>query len=204
MPRPRSLTDEQIAAAAVAVVDRDGLGALSMRVVAEELDRSTMALYRYVTGREDLERLVVDYVLADVDLDRSSRASWPTQVTRLAEGARAAIAAHPGVAPLMLSHRHASQQSRRWGESVMAALADGGFAGKDRAIAFRTLLSYVFGAAQVEHLGPLSGPGTAVLAGLDPAEYPHLADTARHARAIPPDVEFRKGLAIILRGLGAG
>jgi hypothetical protein len=173
-----------------------------MRAVADELGRSTMAIYRYVDSREELERLVVDLVLVGVELHASPRAAWTTRVTRLAEGARAAIADHPGVAPLMLVHRHASTQSRRWGEATMAALDAGGFGGQARAIAFRTLLSYVFGAALVEHLGPLSGPGTATLAALDPTEHPHLADTARHARAIPPDVEFRKGLEIVLRGLG--
>ena len=84
---------------------------------------------------------------------------------------------------------------------MLRALADGGFAGQERAIAFRALLSYVLGAVQVEHYGPLSGPGTAALARLSPTDYPFLADTARHARRIPPDVEFHQGLAALLDGL---
>jgi hypothetical protein len=49
MPRPRSLSHDRIAAAALAVIDRRGLAALSMRTVAAELGMGTMSLYRYVT-----------------------------------------------------------------------------------------------------------------------------------------------------------
>jgi Tetracyclin repressor-like, C-terminal domain len=91
----------------------------------------------------------------------------------------------------------------RWGEAMLAALAEGGFAGEERAIAFRALLSYVLGAVQVEHYGPLSGPGTAAIARLPTANYPFLADTAGHARHVPPDVEFHRGLEALLRGLRA-
>ncbi|MYR02034.1 helix-turn-helix domain-containing protein, partial [Streptomyces sp. SID6139] len=67
MPRPRSLSHDQLAAAALTVLDRDGLAALSMRAVAKELGMSTMALYRYVRDRDELELLVVEFVLAAVD-----------------------------------------------------------------------------------------------------------------------------------------
>src|SRR6266542_4940063 len=62
MPRPRSLTLPQIAAAALAVLERDGLAALSMRTVAVELDVGTMSLYRYVDSKEQVEELVVGLV----------------------------------------------------------------------------------------------------------------------------------------------
>ena len=63
MPRPRSLTPRRLAQAALGVLDRDGAAGLSMRAIATELRLSTMGLYRYVTDRDDLERLVVDLVL---------------------------------------------------------------------------------------------------------------------------------------------
>ena len=72
MPRPRSLTPDQIAAAALAVIDRDGLDALSMRTVARQLGIGAMSLYRYVTDRDQLEDLVVDLVLGAVDISLPS------------------------------------------------------------------------------------------------------------------------------------
>jgi AcrR family transcriptional regulator len=203
MPRPRSLTESGIAVAALAIVDRDGLASLSMRTVATEMGVGTMSLYRYVAGRDELEGLLLGHVLESVDLEVAKGSPWTERVVSLAERVRAAIGDHPAVVPLLLTRRQVTAPSLGWGEAVMAALADGGFTGPDRAIAFRALLSYVIGAVQVEHFGPLAGAGTAALADLPTDVFPHLADTARHARAIPSDEEFRRGLQIVLRGLGA-
>ncbi|WP_436616598.1 TetR/AcrR family transcriptional regulator [Sorangium sp. So ce1024] len=203
MPRPRSLSHPGIAAAALAVIDREGLAALSMRAVASELGMSTMALYRYVDDREQLERLVVDLVLSAVDVDVPARGSWSERVTILVERVRDAIRAHPSVVPLTLAHRHSSEGVRRFGEALLAVLTEAGFAGAQRVIAFRSLLSYVIGALQAEHLGPLSGAGTERLAELSEADYPFLSATARDARHVPPDQEFFGGLALLLRGLHA-
>ncbi|HEX6568978.1 MAG TPA: TetR/AcrR family transcriptional regulator C-terminal domain-containing protein [Acidimicrobiales bacterium] len=201
MPRRRSLTTAAIGAAALAVVERDGLAALSMRAVAAEMGVGAMSLYRYVAGREEVEGLVVDLVLAAADTDVPPTDPWAERVATLVERVRDAVGAHPAVVPLLLTRRHASEGTIRWGEAVLAALDDGGFTGEHRVIAFRTLLSYVIGAVQVEHLGPLSGAGTVALAGLPADRYPMLADTAAHARHVAAADEFRRGLAVVLRGL---
>jgi hypothetical protein len=70
-----------------------------------------------------------------------------------------------------------------------------------RAVALRALLAYVVGAIQIESPGPLAGPGTRAIAGLPPDEFPNMAQTARDARTVDRDQEFRGGLAILLRGM---
>ncbi len=202
MPRPRSLDLDDVAGAALAVIDRDGLGALSMRTAAAELGLRTMSLYRYVDSREELEGLVVDLVASAIDPVVSTRAAWTTRITTLALRVRGAIADHPEVAPLLLTHRHRTFASLDWGEAVLAALADGGLQGRRRTIAFRAILAYVIGTVQAEHLGALSGEGTRAIAELPDDAYPHLVDAARHARTIGPEDEFLGGLDILLRGLG--
>lgn len=204
MPRPRSLTQAGIAAAALAVLDREGLAALSMRAVAGELGMSTMALYRYVADREQLEGLLVDHVLSAVDLERPTRASWRRQVSVLVERVRTAAAAHPAAVPLLLTHRHSSTASLYWTEAMLEVLTRAGFTGTERVIALRTLVAYLLGALQSEHLGPLSGPGTAAMTALTRDEFPNTADTARSAQRVTPDAEFRRGLAVVLRGLKPG
>jgi AcrR family transcriptional regulator len=204
VPRPKSLRADEIAAGALAVLERDGLEALSMRSVAAELGVGTMSLYRYVTGREELEGLIVERVLAAVELPRASRGSWERRVGGLVERARDAIASHPAVVPLLLTHRHATASTVRWGEAVLAALGDAGFRGRDRVVAFRTLLAYLIGSVQVSLLGPLAGDGTEALAALPAGTYPNLTATASVARAMSADEEFRRGLRIVLRGLTPG
>ncbi|MUL80428.1 MULTISPECIES: TetR/AcrR family transcriptional regulator [unclassified Mycolicibacterium] len=200
MPRPRSLSQTQVAAAALAVVDADGLAGLSMRAVARRLGMGTMSLYRYVADRDELESMVVDLVLDGID-PGLPRGSARHQLTELAERVRIAAARHPAVAPLMLTHRHRSPASLRWGESVLGVLTAAGYDGKQRVYAFRAVLAYIFGSLQIEMLGSLTGPGTQALASLPAGDYPLLSQTAALARDIQPDEEFRRGFEILLRAL---
>lgn len=202
MPRPRSLTEDKVATAALAVIDREGLTALTMRSVAQELRMGTMSLYRYVSDRERLERLVVELVLSGVDFTVPALPTWQERIAVIGERIRIAVAAHPAVVPLLLIHRHVSPGVRRSGEALLGILAEAGFSGERRVIAFRALLSYLVGALQAEELGPLDGAGTRALAELG-ATYPHLAETARYARSVPPQREFAEGLAVLLRGIAA-
>ncbi|WP_144160601.1 TetR/AcrR family transcriptional regulator [Paraburkholderia sp. BCC1885] len=201
MPRPRSLTPGDIATAALQVIDRDGLAALSMRTVATELGAGTMSLYRYVKDREALEQLVVDQVLASVDTELIPRAPWNQQITQLAECMRVAVGAHPSIVPLLTLHRHASHGVKRCAEAFLMILTEGGFADEQRVIALRTLVSYLSGLFQAQHVGPLDGAGTQAMAELSGNQYPLLSATARVAQRLGPDREFRGGIAIVLQGL---
>lgn len=80
-PKP-GLSVEAIVAAAVELADTEGLGALSMRKVAERLGKSAMALYTYVPGKAELLDLMLDTTLGEL----------PTEVD-LADGWRAALEA---------------------------------------------------------------------------------------------------------------
>ncbi|MFI6851022.1 TetR/AcrR family transcriptional regulator [Streptomyces sp. NPDC050416] len=203
MPRPRSLSHARLASAALAVIDRDGLTGLSMRSVAKELGMSTMALYRYVDDRQELERLVVDLVLGTVDTEPPGpEVSWQERVEVLVRRLRDAVAAHPEIVPLTVTHRHRSLAGLRWSESVLGVLTEAGFDCEQRVVALRGLLGYVIGAIQLEHLGPLAGEGTVAITELPPDAFPHMTETARNARKVSADREFLGGLALLLRGLG--
>jgi AcrR family transcriptional regulator len=202
MPRPRSLTTDHLAQAALAVLDRAGPGGLTMRAVAAELGLSVMGLYRYVADRDDLERLLVDHVFAGVDTTPPPPdLPWRTRLTTMLGRVRAAFDAHPAVVALTLTHRHRSPGVLRWAETLLAILTEAGFADRDRVIALRALFSYLIGAIQLEHLGPLAGAGTRSLADLPAGAFPHTAENARAAAAIGPDEEFDGGLRLLLRGL---
>ncbi len=54
------LSIPQIVEAAIAIADRDGLGAVSMSRVAQSLGFTTMSLYRYVDSKDDLLVLMMD------------------------------------------------------------------------------------------------------------------------------------------------
>lgn len=203
MPRPRSLTDARIASAALAVVDRDGLAALSMRAVAAELGMATMALYRYVESREQLETLLVDLLLDTVETRLPPDLPWDRQVTTLLGRIREALLRHPRAVPLVLARWSASAGARRCTEAVLKALAAAGFTGRRRATAQRALIGHLLGAIQLAHAGPSTRTDPA-----DPADSPSGAgDRAGRGDCfpdVPPEEVFHDGLAALLRGLAAG
>jgi AcrR family transcriptional regulator len=67
-PKP-TLTVDEVVAAAVALADAEGLGAVSMRSVGQRLGVGTMSLYTYVPGKAELLDLMLDSVLADLPID---------------------------------------------------------------------------------------------------------------------------------------
>jgi AcrR family transcriptional regulator len=202
MPRPRSLTHHQIATAALAVLDRDGLDGLSMRAVAKELGVGTMSLYRYVSDRHQLESLIVGVVLSEVEIDLPPRATPRERLLILGERIRVAVGIHSATVQLLLTHRHTSAGSQRWGEAALGVLTEAGFTGRRRVVAFRAYLSYVLGALQTEHFSPLSGAGTAQLTELSTVDYPILVETAVDSHGLAEEEEFRRGLEFLLHGFG--
>ena len=84
------LTRERVLAAALALVDREGLSALSMRRLGTELGVEAMALYRYASSKDSLldglvEALYLELeerLAADGDEDADWRACGPAAVLR--------------------------------------------------------------------------------------------------------------------------
>jgi AcrR family transcriptional regulator len=203
MPRSRSLTDTDVAVAALAVIDRGGLAAFTMRAVAAELNMATMSIYRYVSNREQLEELVVEVLFSEIDITPPRRASWRRQITALVERVRDVVRSHPQIVLLGLAHRLTSPQGLRLSEAVLGILTEAGFTGRQRDVANRSLMIYLIGSIQFEYFGQLSGTGTAMMDKLSGDEYPLLVETAQQTRRLTADQEFRGGLDIVLDGLEA-
>jgi AcrR family transcriptional regulator len=74
-PGRSGLTIAAIVAAALEIADAGGLGALSMRQVAERLQVGTMSLYTHIPGKGELTDLMVDTTYGELytDVDEPSR-----------------------------------------------------------------------------------------------------------------------------------
>lgn len=93
---PRAtLTHDQIAKAAVELADAEGLGAVSMRRLADRLGVSPMALYRYVTSKDELFELMLDAAYADITLPQGPSADWRVVARSYAQQARVVTLRHP-------------------------------------------------------------------------------------------------------------
>ena len=93
--KPR-YTREQIAAAALAVADSEGIDAVSMRRVAQELGAGTMTLYHYVRTKSDLLDLMDDSIMAEVLVpDDELSSNWREALTAIAKRSQACV--HSGI-----------------------------------------------------------------------------------------------------------
>src|SRR5687767_2920874 len=85
-PKPR-LTVEDITRAAITLADAEGLDAVSMRRVGEQLGVTAMSLYSYVPGKAELLDLMVDRVYGEVPRLLSD-SGWRERLERIARDAR--------------------------------------------------------------------------------------------------------------------
>lgn len=100
----RGLSHERIVAAGIELADREGLGAVTMKAVAESLGFTTMSLYRYVSGKDELLELMQDQAgtLPDeVELDED----WRVAIRQWAQLLREGSYAHPWTLELPRTQR---------------------------------------------------------------------------------------------------
>jgi len=74
--RRHTLTRQRVVAEALTLIAQDGVPALTMRALAARLGVVPAALYRHVPGKERLQDLVLDGVLAEVDCDVDPALPW--------------------------------------------------------------------------------------------------------------------------------
>ena len=206
MPPKAKFTRVQLQAAALALVDEQGLAALSMRTLAGALGTGPMTLYNYVKDRDDLDALVVEAVLAEISRPRS-RGDWQHDVRAIVEATWRTVRRHPNVIPLVLTRRTLHETTLDWAEGLLDALARSGRSGTELLIAFRTVSGFVMGLAQAQLAGPLStatDPDVASAQALPPERYPRLIEIAKAATKLGADREFRAGLDIVMAGLSPG
>ncbi|MFI2476430.1 TetR/AcrR family transcriptional regulator C-terminal domain-containing protein [Nocardia xishanensis] len=209
MPAPRKFSREQLQAAALALVDEQGLQGLTMRNLAAELKTGAMTIYNYVDGREGLEELVTEAVMIETQWTDTG-GDWATRVFAIAEAMWRAVRAHPHVIPLILTRRSFDIPTLVPAEALLQALADSGRSGLDLLVAFRAVSGFVTGFAQAELANPLSAPArgdraaaTDRVVRLPADRFPRLIEIAHAAAAGDPETEFRDGLRIVLAGLRA-
>ncbi len=214
------LDRQAVLGAASALIERDGLAALSMRRLGRELDVQAMALYRYVPGRERLidwvVDLVVDELYADPEVPLVPTGGWRDYLSRLAYGLRRMALAHPHLFPLVATRPPTAPwvrpplRSLRWIESFLAALSSEGFSDDTAVYAYRAFTGFLLGhlllevAAQGVDISPIEGDESTVEQPDDPlAGYPALLRLRPQLSQEDSKEEFDDSLANLMHRLEA-
>jgi AcrR family transcriptional regulator len=207
---PRTpLTRQRVLRAAVALADRGGVGALSMRKLAQELGVEAMSLYHHVANKDDILDGIVDVVFAEIELP-TGEAGWRAAMRRRAISAREALRRHPWATGLMESRSTPGPANIRHHDAVLGVLRNAGFSIELAAHAYSLLDSYIYGFALQEASLPFHTPeetaevAQTIMAEFPADEYPYLAEIATDYVLQPGydyGNEFLYGLDLILDGL---
>lgn len=125
-PARPALSRAAIVAAALRVADADGLDAVSMRRVAEELDTGASALYVYVENREDLLAAMFDHVMAGVASAPLPGGDWRDRLSWLLLSCVGAASGHGGLARVALTAVPSGPNAVAITARVKDLLAEGG------------------------------------------------------------------------------
>jgi AcrR family transcriptional regulator len=207
LPRPvrrerpaAPLSRERIVAAALALVDRDGLAALSMRKLGAELGVDPMAVYYHIPGKEALHDAIVEAVMAGIDLALDDPGACPEE--RILTAARAyleAMLAHGNALPIVLARGPATPVALRPVELLVGILRDAGLPPVQAVAGMNAVAAAVRGL--VGMAGAHRQPGAAPPA-LPPEQFPHLLEALACGMDLNADFEF--GIRALARGLLAG
>ncbi|MGW6982636.1 TetR/AcrR family transcriptional regulator [Streptomyces sp. NPDC054932] len=216
-----ALSRVQIVAAAVQLLDAEGIEALSMRRLGTGMGAAATSLYRHVANKDELIELVVDEVYGELEVPGAAGAAeWRDAVSRSGHRLRAMALRHPWVASVLgqVGLAHLGPNLMRMSERMLALFRTAGFQANEADLAMKAVISYVVGATTGEaaYLSLLARSGQSEqewLEGLRPAaqqalaEHPllaaeHSAQEGRDPRKLREE-NFDYGLQRVLDGLEA-
>jgi AcrR family transcriptional regulator len=150
-PAKPALTRSGIVAAALAVMQAEGLDRVTMRRLAAELDTGAASLYVYVRNTAELHAAMLEELLGQIDLSPVSAAGdWQDRLIEILTSYTAILFEHPGLAQSALVTRPSGPAYLGLVEAILALL-DAGAIPPDRASWGMDLLLHVATATAVEH-----------------------------------------------------
>jgi AcrR family transcriptional regulator len=209
--RRHQLTRERVVEEALAVIGEQGVQALTMRRLAARLGVVPGALYHHVRNKQQLHDLVLDNVLAEIDLHLDPSLAWVEQLKVLAHRLRQVLEAHPGVAGILKTRDPLGPHSLALAEGFLGPLQAAGFGDREAGLAFFLLVDYTIGFA-------VSGTPTSVneqrvrdpatraqlhqfFRSLPPDRFPALVALGEHVWVDNRDERFTAGLQVLVDGL---
>lgn len=209
----RPLTRERVLEEALALVDEQGLDALTMRALAARLHVEAMSLYNHVPGKQGLYDGIRGLLWDEVGRALESGQSWQQSLRSVARCLRAIACGHPHAFTLIMSGTTLDERMLRTAARGLEMLDEGGFDRDHAAKTLNAVIHYGLGYATMElSLRAAGAPAqagdgeletivrlTRTLPGDSP---PELVRVARDCCARDPDEQFEFGLDALLAGLG--
>ena len=165
--RPKKLDLDAIVEAALAVLDADGMDAVSFRRLGSDLGVSHMTLYTYFDSKEELLNAMVGRTLALPAFEPAPGRRWDVHLLEAMKAVHAALAARPGIAQLLVTHQFDGAWVGHLRDQLLALLEPAGLGQARTVDGISVLFNYVLGAVMVETSRGLGGSATSVDFGLE-------------------------------------
>jgi AcrR family transcriptional regulator len=194
--------------ASIALADRSGLEALTMRKLGQELGVEAMSLYKHVASKDDVLDGITDLVIGDIEVPPTGT-PWRAAMRQRALNAHEVLLAHPWATLLVMSRYNVGPGNTRYLDATLGRLREGGFSVEGALDAWHTLDNHIYGFTLQEVSLPFDiedAPqvSASVLGQLDADAYPHVAEIIGHVMTSGRREDFAFGLDLILDGLERG
>jgi AcrR family transcriptional regulator len=212
-PRRDPITREAIVAAALRILDADGLEGLSMRRVADELDTGAASLYRHVGSKDGLLDLLFDEIIGEQHVPDPEPERWREQIKEVARTMRATILGHRDVVRISIGRIPMGPNALAYSERVLAILRAGGVSDPLAVLGHQLLIAAVNGFT-IDETGeggeppadqPSPDEAAAMvrdyLVSLSAERFPNLVALADHFAISDPDTRFALLLDLFVDGL---
>ena len=144
----QSLSVKRIGEVAIALADKEGLGALSMRRVAKELKVSAMSLYTYVPGKAELLDVMLDCAYGERCAAAPANMGWRSELERLAGNSMALYMRHPWMLQIATHRPALGPNAIAMYEEGLRAVSEAGLTELDMDLVVSLISDYVRGAAR--------------------------------------------------------
>jgi AcrR family transcriptional regulator len=126
-PSKPALTREGIVAAAVGVMQAEGLDRVTMRRLAQELDTGPASLYVYVRSTAELHAAMLEQLLGQVDLSPvAAPGDWRDRLIEILSSYTSILFGQPGLAQSVLVTRPSGPAYLSLAEGILALQSAGG------------------------------------------------------------------------------
>jgi AcrR family transcriptional regulator len=207
------LTRERIVAAGIALADRHGLAAISIRRIAAQLGSSPMALYHYVPSKRDLLNLILDAINAEFEWPAARLTDWRSTLSHFARETRRSLKRHPWASSLRAADPEYGPECIRTLESLLTTLSEFGLDTRTATRALGVLFVFVNGFVAAETANAGTRPSKTRLraanqprfssAVLATGKFPNVARFLAMDAELPDDDGFERALNWILNGIEA-
>jgi AcrR family transcriptional regulator len=201
----RRLTRDRVVEAALQLIDAEGVDALTMRRLGQELGVEGMALYTHVQNKDDLLDAVAGRVLSEFELPDPPPTAWQDRIRAVVMAWAGLQDRHPRAFTLIYRSRSPDTWNVRPTEEIYDALRSAGFDDLETANAYLTLI-FLLDGALFSRPYPFSKVGEAATyaaSQVDPAEFPRYAEIGRRATEVTWEQVYGLGVDLLISGLEA-